>query len=448
MKRYAGMAAACVASAILTGCMGGGGSRLDSTPVTPDPNPVRPDIRQEETTALEFRTTTTQLIDLPPDGTDGIRVSRPYPDASIEITFTEGLLDRLERNRMVDDNASRRLEDGIKVLQDNAAQAYLQWIRHNPGSDDHFDRPFRIQVGETERLSCNNDRAAGCYSTGDNTVILVDDWIEDIYKDTYTSAVQRLFRVLTHEAGHQFGYRNPDGSNERCGRLNGCHAPRGSNSVMSYDPIVRYYVDREDIRHIPGATWNNSPNGRYTVWRSGEPSSIRRWGVWIDHEFRVSGMTDPSNPSGETLFIDEGITGEGWIRGQPSVNASPDTSATYSGTDNFLGVDLHPDYRALLRADANLRYTFSSNPTLGLRVNNFEAYKESNGTLGWHDHSFPEYGWGDFRYVMNCGPGGCSGIGANAKWYSNNDGAPTGWVGGVVDDDTNNYAGSFVAEKD
>ncbi len=99
MKRYAGMAAACVASAILTGCMGGGGSRLDSSPVTTDPTPDRPDIRQEETTALESRTTTTHLIDLPPSGNDGIWVSRPYPDALIEIEFTEGLLDRLEPDR-------------------------------------------------------------------------------------------------------------------------------------------------------------------------------------------------------------------------------------------------------------------------------------------------------------------------------------------------------------
>ncbi len=314
MKRCAGMAAACVASAILTGCMGGGGS--NSTPVITDPTPDRPDIRQEETTALEFRTTTTQLIDLPPDGTDGIRVSRPYPDASIEITFTEGLLDRLEPDRRFDEDARSRLDVGISVLQDKAAQAYLQWIRHNPGSDDHFDRPFRIQVGETERLSCNDDRAAGCYSTGDNAVILVDDWIEEyVYRRDSTYAVQELFRVLTHEAGHQFDYRNPDGSNEGCGRLNGCHAPYFSGSVMSYDHVegrsVRYYVTREDIRHIPGATWNDSPNGRYTVWRAGEPSSIESWGVWFYHEFRVSGRTDPGNLSRETLFIDEEITGEG-----------------------------------------------------------------------------------------------------------------------------------------
>ncbi len=126
------------------------------------------------------------------------------------------------------------------------------------------------------------------------------------------------------------------------------------------------------------------------------------------------------------------------------MNASPDTSATYSGTDNFMGVDLHPDYRALLRADANLRYTFSADPTLGLRVNNFDAYYEdSDGIPGWHD-----YGWGDFRYVMNCAPGGCSGQGVEARWYSDDHGNPTGWVGGEVDDRRNEYAGSFVAEKD
>ncbi len=342
------------------------------------------------------------------------------------------------------------MEDWISTLQDQARQAYLQWIRHNPDRGG----PFRIQVGETADLTCSEE-AAGCHLSGGgvDVVILKDDWIERDYGyyqgDHRQFAIQSLFQTLTHEAGHQFDYRNPDGSDDGCGGLNGCHAPYYTGSVMSYDHTIgrsrRYYVTEDDISHIPGARWNGSPYGPYVIWRAGEPSSIESWGVWIYHEFRVAGMMDPSNTSGETLFIVENITGQGAIRGQPSVNALPDTSATYSGTDNFMGVHHHPSYRALLRADANLRYTFNASPTLSLRVNNFDAYYEdSDGIPGWHD-----YGWGDFRYVMSCRErGGCSGIGANARWYADDYGDPTGWVGGEVDDRRNEYAGSFVAEKE
>ena len=57
--------------------------------------------------------------------------------------------------------------------------------------------------------------------------------------------------------------------------------------------------------------------------------------------------------------------------------------------------------------------------------------------------------WGDFRYNLQCTSGGCSGDGVQTQWYpdtTTND--PSGWVGGVVDDQGNSYVGSFVAEKD
>ena len=122
-------------------------------------------------------------------------------------------------------------------------------------------------------------------------------------------------------------------------------------------------------------------------------------------------------------------------------------NATYSGTDNFLGVDMGEDYvGSLLRADANLRYTFSSN-TMSLHLNNFEAHYAKAGPATWHDHDFSN--WGDFRYNLRCTSSGCSGDGVQTKWYpdtTTND--PSGWVGGVVDDQDNSYVGSFVAEKD
>ena len=100
---------------------------------------------------------------------------------------------------------------------------------------------------------------------------------------------------------------------------------------------------------------------------------------------------------------------------------------------------------AAVRADANLRYTFGNRPNMALRVNDFEAhYLDVDGVARWHSDG----GFGDFTYSMDCTSGGCSGEGAEAKWYANDAGDPSGWVGGVVSDQDNNYAGSFVAEKD
>ena len=220
---------------------------------------------------------------------------------------------------------------------------------------------------------------------------------------------------------------------------------------MSYDHTrggsVRYGVTREDIRHTPNATWNDDEFDRYTVSMSGEPSSIDRWGVWIDHYFEVSGRTAPGRLSGGNFDGIDEIHGNGWVRGRPSENVSLPTEATWSGEDSFLGVDLGQSYLgALLRADTNLRYTFGQSPNMTLRINEFEAHYDAGGGARWHDHVFSD--WGDFTYNMDCASDGCSGEEADAKWYASDAGDPSGWVGGVVEDSDNEYVGSFVAEKD
>ena len=245
---------------------------------------------------------------------------------------------------------------------------------------------------------------------------------------------------------------NPAGTTDGCGANSRCHAPYGSGSVIGYDTLAggssRYYVTEDDIRHIPNATWRGDDVDYYTVLKSGVSASIDSWGIWIDHRFEVSGRTAPGfPPAGGNLSVVDEIAGTGWVHGKPSENDSLTTTATWSGEDNFLGVDLDPTYLgALLRADANLRYTYGARPNLNLRVNNFEAHYASDGVATWHDHSFDD--WGDFTYNMDCTSGGCSGDSAEAKWYPSDAGDPSGWVGGVVSDQDNAYAGSFVADKD
>jgi len=382
-----------------------------------------------------------------------------------EISIDPSLSDRLEPGWRGNAAGEARLDAAENALWVAANAAYLQWTRHL----DHDPGPLALQIGEVGGLDCGPDPdAIACHVTGGSgdTVILGADWIGDVYDDLTSGddyftrrAVQELFVVLTHEAGHQFGYRNPRGSVNGCGGAhNHCHAPVGSGSVMSYDHLqpsrggvdgsVRYDVTEEDVRHIPDATWN--PDGRdlHTVSMSGAPPSIDRWGVWIEHYFEVSGRTEPGRLWGGNPALTDEIHGSGWIRGRPSGNVPPPpTGATWSGEDGFLGVELHEDHLgALLRADADLRYTFGQRPDMALRVSGFEAHYDDGDGARWHDHVFDD--WGDFTYSMDCDSGGCSGDVARAKWYADDAGDPSGWVGGVVEDADNAYVGSFVAEKD
>ena len=292
-------------------------------------------------------------------------------------------------------------------------------------------------------------------------MILSTRWIRQRYEDIYYRlgrrgpALEEIFWVVSHEAGHRPSAMSITTDRWKVGGDDGnrCHAPYGSGSVMSYD-------HRGPKRALQRNAGGRPPHPERDVERRrGRPLHglevrrctrlDRRLGVWIDHRFRVSGRTAaPGRLSGGNLSITDEIAGAGWVRGKPSTRVSLTGTATWSGEDNFLGVDLGPDFLgALLRADANLRYTFGDRPNLNLRVSDFEAHYSSNGSAAtWHDRSSID--WGDFSYSMDCTSGGCSGAGAAAKWYADGAGDPSGWVGGVVNDSDNAYAGSFVAERD
>ncbi|MCY4240135.1 MAG: hypothetical protein OXD36_00150, partial [Rhodobacter sp.] len=367
-------------------------------------------------------------LDLPRHGRGGLDVDMPERGGGAvpRITFGPSLAYDLEPVLRFRDSpdARARLEIAENVVWLVANEAYLQWTRHL----DYDPGPRALQVGDVAGLDCGPG-AVACYSPADDRITLGTDWLRGVYANLWSGndflargAAEELFFVLTHEAGHQFGYENPRGSSVGCGDGSDappCHAPVGSGSVMSYDHLppprgvsgsLRYNVTERDIRHIPDATWNGDEFDRYTVSMSGAPSSIDRWGVWIEHRFEVSGRTDPGGFSGGNLAVTDEIHGRGWVRGRPSGNALPPTGATWSGEDNFLGVDLSQDYLgALLRADANLRYTFGASPDMTLRVSGFEAHYDDGRGARWHDHNFPDEGFGDFTYRMDCTRDGCSG---------------------------------------
>ncbi len=457
-------------AALVTGCGGGGGPPAPGTKTnttsmtTSNPPPARTlmsrQLRESNFRALGWNVD--PQVDLPRDGRGGLRVIRPEQGGAsfIQPVFDPRLFDILEPARQFDRRAQQRIEDFAGVLWILYSQAYRQWTRHL----DYDPGDLTLQIG---RLPLSPDCGAGnlgCYDPGNNIVILNEetivrnyrrylDWLltgNEVFADR---AIQELFFVFSHEAAHQFDYQNPNGTTDGCGAAERCHAPYGSGSIASYDHLrggrVRYHVTEEDIRHIPNATWNDEEWDRYSVSLAGAPAAIEEWGVWIDHYFAVSGQTAPGRLSGGNLSILDDIVGTGWIRGVASENVSLMGSATWGGQENFLGVDTGADYLgALLRADANLRYTFGDHPNLNLRIHNFEAhyYDSDEGAARWHDHTFND--WGDFRYDLDCTANGCANAVARTKWYASDRGDPAGWIGGVVNDPTHTYAGSFVAEKD
>ena len=397
-------------------------------------------------------------VDLPEDGSDGLHVLRPQrPPVVPRVGFSEALRDYLKFSDYSNPSVDFDIDLFVLKIWKLANQAYYQWTRHL----DYMPGELTLQIGQVGDLTCHN-RGYACYSPISNAIILNDAWIKRNYdawiyaldydnQELWESINEELFFVLSHEAGHQFGYSNPDGMGDGCSGDHGCHAAYGDGSVIGYDfnrgGRSRYYVTPEDISHVPNATWKEDDTDVYAVVKTGDLSSgIKDYGIWIQHRFSVTGETAPGSLSGGDLDVIDVIGANSWLQGTPS-NTSPTGNATYSGTDNFLGVDMGQDYLgALLRADASLRYSFTSD-TMSLRLDNFEAHYARTGPATWHDHSFSD--WGDFRYDLRCTSSGCSGDGVQTQWYPDttiND--PSGWVGGVVDDQDNSYVGSFVAEKD
>ncbi len=479
MKRFPH---AITASILLTACGGGGSVVLDPEPGPANPPENEPTQQRQSETHRSAFLSETDFFDaewlarptfafLPQDGTDGLHVDRESQgDFSLEnLELSPALIDRLQSNPAFYSGDRRITEALINVVVLTYA-AYWQWTRH---LDDVPEAPL-IQIGGDEIRNCgHHSNALACYNGSVNAVIVLDEWFEKVFFDlasgndaTRESAFQEFFSVMTHEAGHQFRYRHPYGRRpadcspgDRCTPVRGeggadhAHAPYGSGSVMAYDDQIggrsNYHVTPEDISRIPDAAWNDDARTVDAVYRSGAPSSIDNWGVWITAELEVSGQTAPGRLFGGNLSIAVEHAGRGWVHGKPSENVSLPATATWSGEDSFLGVDMDPNYLgALLRADANLRYTFGNRPNLNLRVNDFEAHYATaiDGVATWHDHNFED--WGDFRYNMDCTSGGCSGDSVEAKWYSSDSGDPSGWVGGVVNDQDADYVGSFVAAKD
>lgn len=371
-------------------------------------------------------------VDLPDDGDYGLTVIRPLTGKPVAPKIT------------ISPFSSYVLREDVKTLLGMfATRAYMQWSRHltkDPG-------PLELQIGEIPSSNCHG--AVACYRPDLNKVILGEQWLLDNQFDLIYSErdagdiVSEFFWVMSHEAGHQFGYMDPNGITEGCGGVVKCHAAYGSGSVMSYDLLrgnnARYEVVKEDIDLIPGGVYNDTPLDYYEVYSEGENGSgIEKYGVWLEHIFKIKNLATPDF-TGWPNFTDR-IVSAGWIDGTPT-NNMPTGNFTYTG--DFLGTDMSRRFLgSLIRADVNLDYTFSSSK-MNLNIDNFEAHYGVQQGEGiekrWRDHSDNKNG---YNYTLDCSASGCSSESVDTKWYDGD------WIGGVVDDYENAYVGAFVAEKD
>lgn len=309
------------------------------------------------------------------------------------------------------------------VVRATAKQAFLQWTRHMTESPGYVN----LAVGETS--GCGH--GDGCYEytylfavnrehhhrEGPRvTHYPYEPATERIHADSKLSVSpwiagdqERLLEVLVHEGGHRFDYYHPDGVGNNCTSSNGCHAPEGSGSVMSYDPDARIFPTKDDLEYLghPNGippSWNPSTTDEYQVTRPGpEGSGISTWGVWINHESRIS------NDS-----VHDQVQAGGFIE-NPSTSPLPSGAATYTG--RFLGLDMSTtNLGEVLKAEATFHW-----PANELTLTDFNAYRNgdwTSGRIGTHTVQ-PD----------------------SVASYSN------GWIAGTVANQEAEYTGSFTAKR-
>ena len=429
-------------------------------------------------------------VDLPDDGEYGLNVERPHKGKGLIVMNQDDFKTHLSRG--IDDLVKAGLTEA-EIISNNLEWAhklntviqrgYHQWLRHldyDPPKLDNSDgiREFEIGIEDLKGNGIGQHRRESKHKIKPltwfqkhvynpfltlfgreplepevETIITLDkifidsEWLLEAYHDFSVgnrqeakAALNRLNHLITHEAAHQFGYLHPNGDTNGCSPGLKCHAPPGSGSVVSYDHhrglSVNYGVTEEDVKHIPNATYNDEPSSVYEVSRF---SPIGKYGVWITHTFHVTGKTKTEAFFDENYSVTDAITAQGFVSSSSWDDQLPSISATYSGTDNFVGADMSAhSLGALLRADANLTYT-SNSPISGdmsLTVDNFEVY---------YNHKWKNLN-GSFTYQLGCEANGyCSEDGYTVEsWFSSNG----RYVGGQVEDIGNEYVGAFLAEKD
>ena len=445
-------------------------------------------------------------VDLPDDGEYGLNVKRPHKVKGLIVMNQDDFKTHLEEGKKILVEAGLSEPEIIvgnlawaHVLNTAIQRGYNQWLRHL----DYYPRTSEFEIGIEElerakaayRINSSHPRyekilqppswldkllnrkpqyisVRQLMPTFDDVIddeINIDStWLLKVYHDYMDAdninsvgdegqagakkALEQLTHIITHEAGHQFGYEHPNGDIDGCGMKNKCHGPEYSGSVMSYDHHkkrpVNYGVTEEDVKHIPNATYNDN---RFSTYRVSRSSTVGEYGVWeygvfIVHEFQVTGQTKPGFTFGGSYSVKDAISARGFAVDSSWDDQPPSISATYSGADNFVGASMSPHFLgAVLRADASLRYTSNSstNGNISLTLDDFKVYYDDK----WRTSNF------SITYQLDCYSDGTCGTKFPSDKFTSHgkyirfasDGQ---YVGGYVGDISHEYVGAFRAEKD
>lgn len=462
-----------IASLTLAAC-GGGGSLLSDAPLGySDETPIL--AFESSSTSTPLRAGATKglwqtesnpeahdpMTNLPENGTSGLRVKRAlgakvnvygeYADLAGLVLKAEPILGLDPENSA----AWYRLTRFEELLIRAVRTGYKQWARHLRPQTLNVD----LQIGDSVTGSANcggGHSTIGCYIGGTtNKVVITENWIVEQYRKWRTAAAYRrgdietdvffdVLHLVTHEAGHQFGYRHPQGTTDGCGDDNTrCHAPYGSGSVLSYDHSfyspTRYAPTEEDVEHIRGGKWNGDPVDRYTVTKTSAAPSITSYGYWLDHEFYVTGWTGFGSVTGGNGFVRNEMMVQPFVNGTPSAAHNLRGNAAWSG--DFVGYDLRPSAMAALTADANLTYTFASE-TMKARFSDFMLWQGDDPISAER---------GNYTYDMGCDTELCFEY-VPGDWlitteFYRDGGDPSGYAAGIVNDYKLEYVGAYSARK-
>ena len=320
-------------------------------------------------------------------------------------------------------------------------------------------------------------------ATTEERTLFSTKWLDSLY-DKYEQgqkedARQELITEATRTGGDEFGFIYPYATSFPNTPL---YHPNNIGSVMNKksdsETSYNFGVIRQDVERIPNGNYNNSYAKKFDIHKTWQRrfwfnnTFTARYGAWLTHEFKIEGV------NGESSFKETDM-----ISARPYFQANdhlddkiPTVSATYSGEDNFLGVDMSAHFLgAVLEADAQVIYNYSPDSPLGssatVTIDNFRVFtgetitgipsiptidliSEKKRTLplvgGKTNEEIFAESWrsrnGSISYTLSCGDGSCNSPDnktAELTFYGGER-----YAGGTISDRENEYVGGFITERE
>ena len=315
-------------------------------------------------------------------------------------------------------------------------------------------------------------------ATKEERTLFSEKWLEGLRKEYNNNnkdeVRQKLIAEATRLAGDEFGFMyvsdNPYRPLYHSNNVGSVMNKENDYSDCPSDPCSRNVgVTKRDIERIPDSTYKNNYETDFPIYRQKQlrgrigrgrtitpPTHIFRYGAWLTHGFKIEGVHTKGESDDEPLYFKETdmITASPYFvfnKGEYD-QSLPTVSATYSGEENFLGVDMSAHFLgAVLKADAEVGYTFVENgSTATVTIDNFQVFTGENFSNGNAYKNMIDSEWtnlgGSLTYELSCGDNSCSTPDELTAQLNFIDNAKN--VGGTISDRHNQYVGAFLADKE